>query len=88
MNGRIKDDTAALFQHYGFIAMIFVPTVLPCDQHRLIQMIPCMPFVPLLLIGKVLSNLFKMNLSQRSKLAEITLSHESRKIGQCPNLFS
>ena len=43
--------------------------------------------VPLLHIGKVLSNLLKMNLSQRSTFADIT-SHESQKIGQCSKVFS
>ena len=34
INGRIENDAAALFRHYGFIAMIFIPAILPCDQHN------------------------------------------------------
>ena len=50
--------TTLWFRFYNFYPRSFA-----CDQHRLIQMIPCMPFDPLLHIGKVFSNLFQMNLS-------------------------
>ena len=50
--------TTLWFRFYNFYPRSFA-----CDQHRLIRMIPCMPFDPLLHIGKVFSNLFQMNLS-------------------------